>query len=172
MAPTILAETPVPLFLMSVAKPLVTIAAFVPYAALVSGKLEKDAGYYNLKPQRWAAIFLAFGAAALLASILIPTWFAGFPVMVALMVAPCAWYMSFRNKALAGTKAKPLSFLNVDFAKMSAERRARAARAARRTSGLLQYARISSTTSGSISRAGSEGKGQLFRPFRIADAHV
>ena len=76
MAPTILAETPVPLFLMSVAKPLVTIAAFVPYAAVVSGKLEKDAGYYNLKPQKWAAIFLAFGAAALLASILIPTWFA------------------------------------------------------------------------------------------------
>jgi len=129
MAPTILAETPVPMFLMSVAKPLVTIGVLVPYAAVVSGKLEKDAAYYNLKPQKWAAIFLAFGSAALLAAVLVPTWLAGFPVMVALLVAPCAWYMSFRNKALAGTKAKPLSFLNFDFAKMSAERRAKAARA-------------------------------------------
>ena len=108
MAPTILAETPVPMFLMSVAKPLVTIGVLVPYAAVVSGKLEKDAAYYNLKPQKWAAIFLAFGSAALLAAVLVPTWLAGFPVMVALLVAPCAWYMSFRNKALAGTKAKPL----------------------------------------------------------------
>lgn len=129
-ASLMLAETAVPVFLMSVAKPLVTLAAFVPYAAIVSGKLEKDAGYYNLKPIRWALIFLGFGTAALLAALLIPTWFAGFPVMLALMVAPCAWYMSFRNKALAGTKAKPLTFLDIDFGKMAAARRAKAARAA------------------------------------------
>ena len=114
---------------MSVAKPLVSFVAFVPYAAFVSGKLEKDAAYYNLNPQKWSGIFLAFGAAAVLAVLLVPTWFAGFPLMLALMVAPCAWYMGFRNKALAGTKAKPLSFLSVDFAKMAADRRAKAASA-------------------------------------------
>ena len=127
--PALLAESPAPAFLMSVAKPIVTFAAFVPYAVLVSGKLEKDAAYYNLNPQKWSGIFLAFGAAAVLAVLLVPTWFAGFPLMLALMVVPCAWYMGFRNKALAGTKAKPLSFLSIDFAKMAAERRAKAAMA-------------------------------------------
>ena len=125
----VLAEAAVPVFLMSLAKPLVTFAVFVPYAAVVSGKLEKDAAYYNLKPQRWAAIFMAFGAAGILAALMVPTWFAGFPLMVALLVAPCAWYMTSRNKALAGTKAKKLAFLDIDFAAMSAARRAKAARA-------------------------------------------
>jgi len=127
--PALLAETPAPAFLMSVAKPLVSFAAFVPYAAFVSGKLEKDAAYYNLNPQKWSGIFLAFGAAAVLAVLLVPTWLAGFPLMLALMVVPCAWYMKFRNKALEGTKAKPLSVLSIDFAKMAAERRAKSAMA-------------------------------------------
>ncbi|MBM4099231.1 MAG: hypothetical protein FJ260_04645 [Planctomycetes bacterium] len=127
--PALLAETPAPAFLMSVAKPLVSFAAFVPYAAFVSGKLEKDAAYYNLNPQKWSGIFLAFGAAALLAVLLVPTWLAGFPLMLTLMVVPCAWYMKFRNKALEGTKAKPLSVLSIDFAKMAAERRAKSAMA-------------------------------------------
>jgi general secretion pathway protein E len=124
-----LAETAVPVFLMSVGKPLATFAAFVPYAVIVSTKLEKDAAYFNLKPQKWASIFLAFGAAGVLAALMIPTWFAGFPLMLALFVAPCAWYMKFRNAALAGTKAKKLAFLDIDFAAMSAARRAKAAQA-------------------------------------------
>jgi type II secretory ATPase GspE/PulE/Tfp pilus assembly ATPase PilB-like protein len=129
MAPAMLSEAGAPVFLMSVAKPLVTFLAFVPYAAVVSGKLEKDAAYFNLKPQKWAFTFLGFGTAALLAALLIPTWIAGFPVMLGLMVAPCVWYMKFRNKALEGTKAKPLTFLSIDFGKMAAERRAKAAQA-------------------------------------------
>ena len=86
MAPAMLSEAGAPVFLMSVAKPLVTFLAFVPYAAVVSGKLEKDAAYFNLKPQKWAFTFLGFGTAALLAALLIPTWIAGFPVMIGLMV--------------------------------------------------------------------------------------
>ena len=125
----LLAETPVPVFLMSVGKPLATFAAFVPYAVLVSTKFEKDAAYFNLKPQKWAAIFMSFGAAGVLAALLVPTWFAGFPLMLALFAAPCAWYMSFRNKALAGTKARKLSILDIDFAAMAAARRAKAAQA-------------------------------------------
>jgi len=50
---SILAEATSPAILMSIAKPIVTFAAFVPYAVLVSTKLEKDAAYFNLKPQKW-----------------------------------------------------------------------------------------------------------------------
>jgi type II secretory ATPase GspE/PulE/Tfp pilus assembly ATPase PilB-like protein len=114
---------------MSIAKPIVTFATFVPYAVLVSTKLEKDAAYFNLKPQKWAAIFLAFGTAGVLAALLIPTWFAGFPLMIALFAAPCTWYMKFRNEALKGTKTKPLTFLDIDFGKMAAARKAKNAQA-------------------------------------------
>jgi type II secretory ATPase GspE/PulE/Tfp pilus assembly ATPase PilB-like protein len=114
---------------MSIAKPIVTFATFVPYAVLVSTKLEKDAAYFNLKPQKWAAIFLAFGTAGVLAALLIPTWFAGFPLMIALFAVPCTWYMKFRNEALKGTKTKPLTFLDIDFGKMAAARKAKNAQA-------------------------------------------
>jgi len=123
----LLAEATSPAFLMSVAKPLVTFATFVPYAIMVSSKLEKDAAYFNLKPQKWSGMFMAFAAAGVLASLLIPFWLVGYPLMVVLFVAPCAWYMKFRNAELKGTKAKPLTFLNFDFGKMSAERRQKAA---------------------------------------------
>ncbi len=123
----VLAEATSPAFLMSVVKPLVTLLTFVPYAVMTSSKLEKDAAYFNLKPQKWASLFMAFGVAGVLAALLIPFWLAGYPLMVALYVAPCAWYMKFRNAALKGTKAKPLTFLDIDFGKLSAERRAKAA---------------------------------------------
>ena len=126
---SVLAETTSPAILMSIAKPIVTFATFVPYAVLVSTKLEKDAAYFNLKPQKWAAIFLAFGTAGVLAALLIPTWFAGFPLMIALFAAPCTWYMKFRNEALKGTKTKPLTFLDIDFGKMAAARKAKNAQA-------------------------------------------
>jgi len=126
---SVLAETTSPAILMSIAKPIVTFATFVPYAVLVSTKLEKDAAYFNLKPQKWAAIFLAFGTAGVLAALLIPTWFAGFPLMIALFAVPCTWYMKFRNEALKGTKTKPLTFLDIDFGKMAAARKAKNAQA-------------------------------------------
>jgi len=126
---SILAESTSPAILMSIAKPIVTFAAFVPYAVLVSTKLEKDAAYFNLKPQKWAAIFLAFGTAGVLSALLIPTWFAGFPLMIAFFAAPCTWYMKFRNEALKGTKTKPLTFLDIDFGKMAADRKAKSAQA-------------------------------------------
>ncbi len=129
-ATTFLAETAVPVFLMSVAKPLITLAAFVPYAAMVSTKLEKDAEYFNLNPRRWAATFLAFGTAGILSALMIPYWLAGFPLMLVLLVVPCVWYVSFRNKALAGTKAPKLNLLKLDFDKMAAARRSKAASAA------------------------------------------
>lgn len=121
-----LAEATAPVFLMSVAKPLVSLALFVPYASLVSGTLAKDAGYYNLKPVRWSAIFLAFAAAAFLAVVLIPYWAAGVSLQAVLLAVPCIWYIKFRNRNAKG--AKPLNVLNFDFAAMAAERRSKSAR--------------------------------------------
>lgn len=122
----VLAEATSPVFLMSVAKPLITLAIFVPYAALVSDKLAKDAAAYNLKPIRWSAIFMAFAAAAFLAAVLTPWWAAGTAAQVVLLVAPCLWYVKYRNKT--ATSVPPLRLYNIDLEKMATDRRAKSAR--------------------------------------------
>jgi general secretion pathway protein E len=130
--PAILAETAVPVFLMSVAKPLVTLLAVLAYFNVVTVKLLPDALMYQsfkISPAKWSWMFLGFGTAALLAVLLIPTWFGGLPAMLALMAVPCALYVKERGKKLEGTRAKPILFLAIDFSKRAAERKARAARA-------------------------------------------
>lgn len=123
----ILAETPAPAFLMSIVKPLITLALFVPYARLTSGKLVKDADYYHLAPGKWSSIFLAFGAAALLAVVLTPWWLAGTAAQVLLLCAPCVWYVKHRNKNAKGVPK--LVIYNLDLEKMAAARRTRSAQA-------------------------------------------
>lgn len=125
-----LADTPAPVFLMSVAKPALTLLATVAYVAVAVGKLSQDSQYYSIKPVRWSAIFLACGAVGLLLAMLLPWswgWFLGFPLMLAAYVVPCWLYVRARNEALKGTKAPAIKFLNMDFAAMAAARRAKAA---------------------------------------------
>jgi type II secretory ATPase GspE/PulE/Tfp pilus assembly ATPase PilB-like protein len=125
-----LAETPAPVFLMSVAKPALTLLATIAYVAVAVGKLSQDSQYYAIKPTRWSAIFLACGAVGLLLAMLLPWswgWFLGFPLMLAAYVTPCWLYVKARNQALKGTKAPAIKFLNMDFAAMAAARRAKAA---------------------------------------------
>lgn len=121
----LLAEATAPVFLMSVVKPVLTVGLFIPYASLVSGKLVKDAAYYNLKPFRWSAIFIGFAAAAFLAAVLMPWWAAGAALQILLLAVPCVWYVKFRNRTAEGVK--PLVLYNLDFAKMASERRTRSA---------------------------------------------
>ena len=88
------------------------------------GHLGYKGGYTAVYPIK---VNQHFGVAGVLAALLIPFWLVGYPLMVVLFILPCSWYMKFRNAALKGTKAKPLTFLDIDFGKMSADRRAKAA---------------------------------------------
>ena len=136
VAPSILptlAEAGLPVFLMSAAKPAVSLAALLAYFNLVTVRLLPDAQMYQtykLSPSKWSGMFLGFGAAALAAVLLVPTWFGGFPAMLALLAAPCALYVRERTAKLAGTNVKPMLLLAIDFSKRSADRHAKAARAA------------------------------------------
>ncbi len=125
-----LAETPAPVFLMSVAKPALTLLVTIAYVAVAVGKLSQDSQYYSIKPVRWSAIFLASGTVGLLLAMLLPWswgWFVGFPLMLAAYVVPCWLYVKARNEALKGTKAPAIKFMNMDFAAIAAARRAKAA---------------------------------------------
>ncbi len=53
--------------LVSFYKPLLMFVVFVPWAWLISSKLEKDARYFHLNHRMWNGIYLGAGVVALAA---------------------------------------------------------------------------------------------------------
>ncbi len=94
---TLLAEGPVTALLVDPIKPVLMAAAFVPWAWLLSSKLDKDAAYFHLGRIMWNSWHLAGGAAAVVAMILIPIFWIGWPVGIALLAAPVIVYWKVRN---------------------------------------------------------------------------
>ena len=58
--------------LVSFYKPLLIFVVFVPWAWLISSKLEKDARYFHLNHRMWNGIHLSAGVLALAAMLFIP----------------------------------------------------------------------------------------------------
>lgn len=127
-----LAETPAPVFLMSLFKPALTFAALVGYGNLVTTRLLPDCMMLNFPTARWGYTYIGAATAALLAVLLVPWWWLGFPVMLAVLLAPCFMYARYRTKQLDGRRAPPLPFFSIDFSKQFALRRAQAAQAGAR----------------------------------------
>ncbi len=113
--------------LVSIAKPLLLLVTFVPWAWLISSKLDKDARYFHLKRHMWNGLHLGAGVAALVAALCIPWfWFVGWPVAVLILLAPVLAYWKLRNRALP--EAQRFHLTGADFRKrLSARRQARAA---------------------------------------------
>jgi type II secretory ATPase GspE/PulE/Tfp pilus assembly ATPase PilB-like protein len=132
IAAALLAEAPAPVFLMSVVKPVLTFAALMAYGNLVTTRLIPDCASLNMATPRWSWTFLGAAAGGLLAVLLVPWWWLGFPVMLGLMAWTCVLYAQYRAKVLDGRPAPPLLFFSIDFSKRAAERRARAALAGAR----------------------------------------
>jgi type II secretory ATPase GspE/PulE/Tfp pilus assembly ATPase PilB-like protein len=88
------------MFLVSVYKPLLLLAAFVPWAWLVSSRLEKDARYYKLDHRRWNAGWLASGVAALAVMLFVPIFWIGWPAGMIVLAGPLYAYMLVRNRAV------------------------------------------------------------------------
>ncbi len=74
--------------LVSFYKPLLMFLTMVPWAWLISSRLDKDARYFRLNRQMWNAIHLAGGVAALAAMLLIPIFWIVWPVGVLLLAGP------------------------------------------------------------------------------------
>ncbi len=86
--------------LVSIAKPLLLFVTFVPWAWLVSSKLEKDARYFHLKRDTWNAVYLASAALALAAALLLPWFWLGWPLALLILMAPVIAYWKIRNDAV------------------------------------------------------------------------
>lgn len=117
----LLAQQAIPASLVSVYKPVLIGLTLLPYAWVVSSKLEKDAGYFNLGAPKWAGIFLASALASLAAVLFIPIFWVGWPVMMLVLVATLWSYMVVRNKGVPEGKQYQLSFGN--FAQSAATRK-------------------------------------------------
>ncbi|MFM7051133.1 MAG: ATPase, T2SS/T4P/T4SS family [Planctomycetota bacterium] len=93
-APAILAEA---LILMSVAKPLLLIAAVIAFARFAA-KLEMDARFFNLPVLAWNAAYAGVIVVALVAAVFIPIFWIGWFIAVLLLGGTLFGYWKFRDK--------------------------------------------------------------------------
>lgn len=84
-------------FLMSVVKPVLLVASIIPYAWVVSSRLEPDTRYFHFNVALWNGLFLAAGIAALAAMVLIPIFWVGWPVAILLLAGTLFGYWQYRD---------------------------------------------------------------------------
>ncbi len=108
MLPTLLAEVSSELLLNPI-KPVLVVLTVIPWAWLVSSRLEKDVRYFHFASARWNGAFIAGGIAALLAVLLIPIFWIGWPVMILALLTPILIYWKVRNASVPEEKRFVLS---------------------------------------------------------------
>jgi len=87
-------------FLVSFYKPLLLFATFVPWAWLVSSKLEKDARILKLKYREFNILYMICAMVALGAWLAVPVFWIGWPLGTVVLMAPVYAYVQVRNRAV------------------------------------------------------------------------
>lgn len=116
--------------LVSFYKPLLIFVVFLPWAWLISSKLEKDARYFHLNHRMWNGIHLSAGVLALAAMLLIPpTFWISWPIGIVILVGPLYAYKQIRNQAVP--EAQQFAWTGEGFsAKLQSRRQTRASEGA------------------------------------------
>ena len=87
--------------LVSFWKPLIIFMTFLPWAWLISSKLDKDARYFHLNRHMFNTVHLLSGITALAVMLLIPagglSFFVGWPLGVLILLTPVLVYWRIRN---------------------------------------------------------------------------
>jgi general secretion pathway protein E len=105
-----LAATADTALLLSVVKPVLLVASIIPYAWVVSSRLESDTRYFHFNVALWNGIFLASGIAALGAMVLIPIFWIGWPVAILLLGGTLLGYWQYRDSRVPEERRyRPLS---------------------------------------------------------------
>jgi type II secretory ATPase GspE/PulE/Tfp pilus assembly ATPase PilB-like protein len=94
---TFLAATASALNLVDFVKPVLALVAIGFYLRLIGSKLEKDLRYFNFNVAAWNAGFLVSAMVGFGVMLMIPYFFAGFPAMIVIMLAPLLFYWKYRN---------------------------------------------------------------------------
>jgi general secretion pathway protein E len=106
---------------------LIMFVMFLPWAWLISSKLDKDAKYFHLNHRMWNSIHLGAGALAVIAMLFIPVPGVSILVGVIVLAAPVLVYWKLRNQAVP----EPQRFYLSDIAFRDALKARKQARAAR-----------------------------------------
>ncbi|MFN3167741.1 MAG: ATPase, T2SS/T4P/T4SS family [Phycisphaeraceae bacterium] len=96
MYPTIAQLQAEPLFLMSIAKPILMLLVLGPWAWVV-GRLDKDAGYYYIKQNQWALAHLAAGFLGFGVMLVVPIFWIGWPLGMLILAGEIYAYIAYRN---------------------------------------------------------------------------
>lgn len=92
------------IFLVSFYKPLLLFATFVPWAWLVSSKLEKDARALKLNYRQWNLIYMGAAAVAIAAWLAVPIFWIGWPLGIVVLITPVYVYVQIRNREVPEKK--------------------------------------------------------------------
>lgn len=87
-------------FLVSPWMPVLMFIPFLPWAWIISSKLEKDARLFHLNMQMWNSLHIGAGVAALIAMLAIPVFWASWPIGIIILYAPILVYWRVRNEAV------------------------------------------------------------------------
>ena len=99
-APLVLAATADAALLASFVKPVLLLASFLPFAWVVSSRLEPDARLNRLNVALWNGIFVAAAAVALALALLIPIFWIGWPVALIVLAGSLLAYWKTRDAKL------------------------------------------------------------------------
>jgi type II secretory ATPase GspE/PulE/Tfp pilus assembly ATPase PilB-like protein len=116
-------------FLVSFYKPLLLFVTFLPWLWLVSSKLEKDALYFHLNRRLYNAIYMAAAVVALVAMLLVPVFWVGWPLGALILFAPVYAYWQIRNREVPESERFVLTGESIA-ERLSQAKRRRAAKAA------------------------------------------
>ena len=108
---------------------LLMYVPFIPWAWLISAKLDKDARYYHFNHRLWNGIHLGCGAAAVLAMVLVPIPGLSVFVGMLLLTTPVLIYWKYRNSNVPDGEQYYLTSESLQ-SRMQQRKQARASRAA------------------------------------------
>ena len=113
MHDTILSNTPILIaqgaILLSIAKPILTLAVFIAFYRYVA-RFEVDARTYNLPVAAWNWGYFGAGLVALAAILLIPIFWIGWILAIALLAGTMYGYMQYRNPRVPAGRQYKLGF--------------------------------------------------------------
>ena len=95
--------------LLSIAKPILTLAVFIAFYRYVA-RFEMDARTYNLPVAAWNWAYFGAGLVALAAILFIPIFWIGWILAIALLAGTMYGYMQYRNPRVPAGRQFKLGF--------------------------------------------------------------
>ena len=99
--PSFLAVEPIAINLISIYKPILIFLTILPYAWVISTVIEMDSRKRRLFPERWGGLALVVFVLGIATVLLVPIFWIGWPLMIAMFTAVPYSYWKFRDNRVS-----------------------------------------------------------------------